>query len=139
MPETDASVTDEHRRPLPENRARMLSSDLSGTALVSQDVRAWPVAQRAAFEAQIPTEVLRQDQSRSSVHHEGCAGKAALPVPPGWQKCSDGVGRHFAVLRGFLRFRVRPHNAHARVHVTDKEPRAGKAALPVPRRAVYRA
>jgi hypothetical protein len=30
---------------------------------------------------QIPTEVLRQDQSRSSVHHEGCAGKAALPVP----------------------------------------------------------
>jgi hypothetical protein len=24
---------------------------------------------------------LRQDQSRSSVHHEGCAGKAALPVP----------------------------------------------------------
>jgi hypothetical protein len=29
----------------------------------------------------IPTEVLRQDQSRSSVHHEGCAGKAALPVP----------------------------------------------------------
>src|SRR6266478_1523243 len=41
-----------------------------------------PVAQRAAFEAQIPTEVLRQDQSRSSVHHEDCAGKAALPVPP---------------------------------------------------------
>jgi hypothetical protein len=38
---------------------------------------------RAAFEAQIPTEVLRQDQSRSAVHHEGCAGKAALPVPPG--------------------------------------------------------
>ena len=37
----------------------------------------------AAFEAQISTEVLRQDQSRSSVHHEGCAGKAALPVPPG--------------------------------------------------------
>src|SRR5258708_1496790 len=53
---------------------------LSGTALVSAAVRARPVAQRAAFEAQIPTEVLRQDQSRSSVHHEGCAGKAALPV-----------------------------------------------------------
>src|SRR6266436_2367956 len=66
---------------LPENWTRMLLTDLSGTALASQDVRARPVAQRAAFEAQIPTEVLRQDQSRSSVHHEGCAGKAALPVP----------------------------------------------------------
>jgi hypothetical protein len=38
--------------------------------LVSAAVRARPVAQRAAFEAQIPTEVLRQDQSRSAVHHE---------------------------------------------------------------------
>ena len=36
---------------------------------------------RAAFEAQIPTEVLRQDPSRSPVHHEGGAGKAALPFP----------------------------------------------------------
>ncbi len=34
---------------------------------MSAAVRARPVAQRAAFEAQIPTEVLRQDQSRSSV------------------------------------------------------------------------
>jgi hypothetical protein len=33
-----------------------------------------PLAERAAFEAQIPTEVLRQDQSRSAVHHEGGAG-----------------------------------------------------------------
>jgi hypothetical protein len=40
-----------------------------------------PVAQRAAFEAQISTKVLRQDSSWSPVHHEGCAGKAALPVP----------------------------------------------------------
>ena len=38
-------------------------------------------AQRAAVEAQIPTEVLRQDPSRSPVHHEGGAGKAALPIP----------------------------------------------------------
>src|SRR5262245_15833282 len=30
-----------------------------------------PLAERAAFEAQIPTEVLRQDRSRSAVHHEG--------------------------------------------------------------------
>ena len=35
----------------------------------------------AAFEAQIPTEVLRQNPSRSPVHHEGGAGKAALPIP----------------------------------------------------------
>ncbi len=47
---------------------------------VSAAVRARPVAQRAAFEAQIPTEVLRQDSSRSPVHHEGSAGKAALSV-----------------------------------------------------------
>jgi hypothetical protein len=37
----------------------------------------------ATFEAQIPTEVLRQDQSRSAVYHEDGAGKAAPPVPPG--------------------------------------------------------
>jgi len=48
---------------------------------VSQDVRAWTVAQRAAFEAQIPTEVLRQNPSRRPVHHAGDTGKAALPVP----------------------------------------------------------
>src|SRR5260221_6513770 len=54
---------------------------LALTGLASLQFRARPIAQRAAFEAQIPTEVLRQDQSRSSVHHEGCAGKAALPVP----------------------------------------------------------
>src|SRR5258707_9763159 len=35
---------------------------------------------RAAFEAQISTKVLRQDQSRSSVHHEGCAGKSGPHV-----------------------------------------------------------
>src|SRR6266851_4497080 len=40
-----------------------------------------------------------------------CASKAAL--------CGTGHARtvDFAVLRGFLRFRVRPHNARARVHV----------------------
>ena len=48
---------------------------------LSAAVRARPVAERAAFEAQISTKVLRQDQSRSAVYHEGCAGKAALPVP----------------------------------------------------------
>jgi hypothetical protein len=48
---------------------------------VSQDARARPLAERAAFEAQIPTEVLRQDQSRSAVHHEGGAGQAAMPIP----------------------------------------------------------
>jgi hypothetical protein len=37
-----------------------------------------PIAHRAAFETQIPTEVLRQNPSRSPVHHEGGAGKAAL-------------------------------------------------------------
>jgi hypothetical protein len=29
---------------------------------------------------QIPTKVLRQDSSRSPVHHDGSAGKAALSV-----------------------------------------------------------
>src|SRR5260370_7455503 len=43
------------------------SSDVCSSDLVSAAVRARPVAQRAAFEAQISTEVLRQDQSRSSV------------------------------------------------------------------------
>jgi hypothetical protein len=35
----------------------------------------------AAFEAHISTEMLRQNPSRSSVHHEGGPRKAALPVP----------------------------------------------------------
>jgi hypothetical protein len=48
---------------------------------VPQDVRARAVAQRAAVETQIPTEVLREDPSRSPLHHEGGAGKAPLPVP----------------------------------------------------------
>jgi hypothetical protein len=43
--------------------------------LASQDVRARPVAQRAAFEAQISTKVLRQDSSRSPVHHRVVPGK----------------------------------------------------------------
>src|SRR5262249_42877863 len=69
------------RCPLPKNWTRMSRSNLSRTALVSPDARARPVAQGAAFEAQIPTEVLRQNPSRSPVHHEGGAGKAALPIP----------------------------------------------------------
>src|SRR5262249_62032583 len=59
----------------------MSRSNLSRTALVSPDARARPVAQGAAFEAQIPTEVLRQNPSRSPVHHEGGARKATLPLP----------------------------------------------------------
>jgi hypothetical protein len=34
----------------------------------------------SAVEAQISTEVLRQDPSRSPVHHESGAGKTTLPV-----------------------------------------------------------
>ncbi len=49
--------------------------------MVSRDARTRPIAHRAAFETQIPTEVLRQNPSRSPVHHEGGAGKAALPIP----------------------------------------------------------
>src|SRR6266478_7836072 len=93
---------------------------MSGTALVSADVRARPVAQRAAFEAHISTKVLRQDSSRSPVHHEGSAGKAALSVftagcPPdlneGWSRPdrrsnSDGVFDH--AMLGVVRFRVTP-------------------------------
>src|SRR5215831_1143142 len=59
----------------------MSRSNLSRTALVSQDARTRPIAHRAAFEAQIPTEVLRQNPRRSPVHHEGGAGKTALPIP----------------------------------------------------------
>src|SRR5260221_14602605 len=43
---------------LSENRTRMSRSNLSRKALVSADARARPIALRAAFEAQIPTEVL---------------------------------------------------------------------------------
>ena len=48
--------------------------------MVSTDARVRPIAQRATFEAQILTEVLRQDESRMPVHHEGDAGKTA-PIP----------------------------------------------------------
>src|SRR5262245_1554339 len=54
---------------------------MSRTALVSQDARTRPVAQRAAVEAQIPTEVLCQDPSRSAVHREGGAGEEAMSIP----------------------------------------------------------
>src|SRR5258706_196625 len=56
-------------------------------------VRARPVAQRAAFEAQISTKVLRQDQSRSSVHHEGCAGKRRCRFHGGLSKTKAGRAR----------------------------------------------
>ena len=52
-----------------------------GTCRERHWARTRPVAHRAAFETQIPTEVLRQNSSRSPVHHEGGAGKAALPIP----------------------------------------------------------
>jgi hypothetical protein len=67
---------------------------------VSQAARARPVAQRAAFEAQIQTEVLRQDQSRSCVPHEGCAGKAALPFPRRDVYWAQNKGRSRADSRG---------------------------------------
>jgi hypothetical protein len=56
---------------------------------VSQDARARPLAERAAFEAQIPTEVLRQDQRRRAVHHEGGADSTAGCLPAqneGWSR-----------------------------------------------------
>lgn len=59
----------------------MRRRNLSRTLSVPQDVRARAVAQRAAAETQIPTEVLREDPSRSPVHHEGGARKATLPLP----------------------------------------------------------
>src|SRR5262245_47873935 len=49
--------------------------------MVSADARARTIAHRAAFEAQIPTEVRRQDESRSPLHHESDAGKTALSLP----------------------------------------------------------
>jgi hypothetical protein len=67
----------------------MSRSNLSRKALVSQDARTRPIAHRAAFEAQIPTEVLRQNPSRSPVHHEGGAGKAALPIPRRFDRSQD--------------------------------------------------
>jgi hypothetical protein len=74
------ALTDERYGSLPKNRTCMLRSNLSRTALVSQDARARPVERRPAVEAQISTEVLRQDESGSAVHHESGAGKKALPV-----------------------------------------------------------
>ena len=52
-----------------------------------------------------------------------------MRVVPGKRRCqfrpdsrSAATALHFAVLRGFLRFRVRPHNARARVHVQKPLP-----------------
>src|SRR5260221_11471447 len=90
-----------------------------------------PVAQRAAFEAQIPTEVLRQDQSRSAVYHEGAARKAAQSLP--WRTIdrSQDRGRQSPDRRSTATalegisvtqilwlchdFGVRPHDARTRV------------------------
>jgi len=77
----DGVCFNDDRCPLPKNWRRMSGSNLSRKALVSQDARTRPIAHRAAFETQIPTEVLRQNPSRSPVHHECGAGKAALPIP----------------------------------------------------------
>src|SRR5260370_14922355 len=51
-----------------------------------------PVAQRAAYEAQISTKVLRQDSSRSPVHFD-------------------------PAMLGVVRFRITPHDAHTTVFV----------------------
>jgi hypothetical protein len=67
---------------------------------VPQEARARPVAQRAAFAAQIPTEVLRQDPSWSPVHHAGGAGKAALPVPRRAVERTENRRRPRAYCRG---------------------------------------
>jgi hypothetical protein len=88
------------RCPLPKNWTRMSRSNLSRTALVSPDARARPVAQGAAFEAQVPPEVRCEDSSRSPVHHEGGARKATLPLP--WRaidRSQDG-GRQSPHSRG---------------------------------------
>jgi len=78
----------------------MSQSNLSRTALVSADARARPVAQGAAFEAQVPPEVQCEDSSRSPVHHEGGARKATLSLP--WRaidRSQDG-GRQSPHSRG---------------------------------------
>jgi hypothetical protein len=74
--------------------------NLSRTALVSRDARTRPIAHWTAIEAQIPTEVLRQDPSRSPVHHEGGAGKAALPIPRRAIDWSQDHGRQSPDCRG---------------------------------------
>jgi hypothetical protein len=96
-----------------------------------------PLAERAAFEAQIPTEVLRQDRSRSAVHHEGGAGQAAMPIP-----------RDFDHAMLDFRFRVIPHDAHARapwfsprrgtdgMWTSTERPRMGQCVGPPGRRTV---
>ena len=132
---------------LSENRTRMSRSNLSRNALVSQNARARPVAQRAAFEAQIPTKVLRQDQSRSSVHHEGCAGKAALSVSrrnvhraqdEGWSRpdrrstatALEGISVA-QILWLCHDFGVRPHDARTRVPAyTSSAPQEGVETIP---------
>ena len=68
--------------------------------MVSTDARVRPIAQRATFEAQILTEVLRQDESRMPVHHEGDAGKTALSLPWLTIDRSQDPGRESADCRG---------------------------------------
>ena len=80
---------------------------LSGKALVSADARVRPVGTRAAFEAQIPTEVPRQDPSRSPLHHEGGARKASLPFTR-WQVHWPSNGR-----------RSRPHSSSSATALED--------------------
>jgi len=77
---------------------------------VSQDVRAWPVARRAAFEAQIPTKVLRQDPSRGTMHHaRGCTiiscasnKRAAISdVPSGASVCVFSLKKRQVLINQF--------------------------------------
>src|SRR5260370_2193871 len=82
---------------------------------------------------QISTKVLRQDSSRGPVHHEGCAGKAALPVSrrnvhraqdEGWSRpdrrsiytAVEGISVT-QILWLCHDFGVRPHDARTRVQL----------------------
>src|SRR5260370_19538222 len=66
--------------PATPSLASTVGSYVAPNAIAAFASPAWPVAQRAAFEAQIPTEVLRQDSSGSPVHHDGAARQAAPPA-----------------------------------------------------------
>src|SRR5262249_327855 len=75
---TNMEFVHDDRCPLSKNWTRMSRSNLSRKALVSADARARPIAHRTAVEAQIPTEVLRQDRSRSP---------CIMRVMPGKRRC----------------------------------------------------
>ena len=96
---------------------------------MSAAVRARPVAQRAAFEAQISTKVLRQDSSRSPVHHEGAARKAALSLKIERKRVAMVVERFCGCVFGCLRVDRSPFPMTA-IRFPYRRPRqgAGEAA-----------